>query len=142
MEIRKFELTDENACMSMIENEGEEWVSYWSKENQGKYRSALRNSITYLAFEGDDLCGYVRALDDMGFCIYVCDLLVTGNHRGKGIGKKLMEQLTMDYPDQTVYVMSDVDGYYQKLGYTQIGSVFEVQNTVYKEEIFHEKFDR
>lgn len=128
MEIRKFELKDENALMLMIENEGDEWVSYWSKENQEKYRRSLRNSITYIAIEGNDVCGYVRALDDMGFCIYVCDLLVTGKHRGKSIGKQLMEQLTIDNPDQTVYVMSDVDDYYQKLGYTRIGSVFEVQN--------------
>lgn len=128
MEIRKFELKDENALMLMIENEGDEWVSYWSKENQEKYRRSLRNSITYIAIEGNDVCGYVRALDDMGFCIYVCDLLVTGKHRGKSIGKQLMEQLTIDNSDQTVYVMSDVDDYYQKLGYTRIGSVFEVQN--------------
>lgn len=138
MEIRKFELEDENALMLMIENEGEEWVSYWSKENQEKYRRALRNSITYMAKEDKEVCGYVRALDDMGFCIYVCDLLVTAKYRGKNIGRKLMEQLTIDYPDQMVYVMSDVDDYYQKLGFTHIGSVFEVQNTS-KKGIRYEK---
>lgn len=127
MEIRKYELEDEHAVMQMIKNEGEEWRSYWADENQTKYRHALRYSITYIAVENDEVCGYIRALDDMGFYIYVCDLLVTGKYRGGGIGRHLMERLTMDYPDQTVYVMSDVDEYYQKLGYPIIGSILEVQ---------------
>lgn len=130
MEIRKYEISDENALMQMIEYEGEEWICYWSNENQEKYRNALRNSITYIAIEGEDVCGYVRALDDMGFYIYVCDLLVTGKCRGKSIGKQLMERLTINYPNQTVYVMSDVNEYYQKLGYPIIGSVFELQHSM------------
>jgi GNAT superfamily N-acetyltransferase len=63
----------------------------------------------------------------MGFYIYVCDLLVTAKYRGRDIGRKLMEQLTTDYPNQTVFVMSDVDEYYQKLGYPIIGSILEVR---------------
>jgi len=47
-------------------------------------------------------------------------------YRGKEIGKKLLECLQQDYPDQVVYVMSDVDGYYEKVGYKRIGSIFEV----------------
>ncbi|NCA77080.1 MAG: hypothetical protein EOM90_12175 [Alphaproteobacteria bacterium] len=31
-----------------------------------------------------------------------------------------------DYPNQVVYVMSDVDGYYEKIDYKRIGSIFEV----------------
>lgn len=32
-----------------------------------------------------------------------------------------------EYPGQTVYVMSDVDAYYEKVGFQKIGSVFEVK---------------
>jgi GNAT superfamily N-acetyltransferase len=127
MEIRRYVLEDELALMQMIRNEGEEWRSYWADENQTKYRHALRYSITYIAVENNEICGYVRSLDDMGFYIYVCDLLVTSKYRGKAIGRQLMERLTVDYPDQTVYVMSDVDAYYQKLGYPIIGSILEVR---------------
>jgi ribosomal protein S18 acetylase RimI-like enzyme len=127
MEIRRYVLEDEFALMQMIRNEGEEWRSYWADENQTKYRHALRYSITYIAVENNEICGYVRSLDDMGFYVYVCDLLVTSKYRGKAIGRQLMERLTVDYPDQTVYVMSDVDAYYQKLGYPIIGSILEVR---------------
>jgi ribosomal protein S18 acetylase RimI-like enzyme len=126
MEIRKYVLEDEPKVMQMIKNEGEEWKCYWADENQTKYHHALRYSITYIAIDNDEVCGYVRALDDMGFYIYVCDLLVTGKYRGRETGRLLMERLTLDYPDQAVYVMSDVDAYYQKLGYPIIGSILEV----------------
>lgn len=65
-------------------------------------------------------------LDDCGFYVYVCDLLVMPEQRGKDIGRKLMECIYDDYPDRIVYVMSDVDAYYEKQGYRREGSVFEV----------------
>lgn len=37
-----------------------------------------------------------------------------------------MECICSDYPEHIVYVMSDVDGYYEKLGYKKEGSVYEV----------------
>lgn len=127
MEIRKFikELDEEN-LMKMIEAEGEEWECYTGEDVSEKYRKALNDSITYVAYQEGILCGYSRAIDDCEFYIYVCDLLVDKNHRGKNIGRKLMEHICSDYPDQTAYVMSDVDGYYKKQGYRREGSIFEV----------------
>jgi len=37
-----------------------------------------------------------------------------------------MECIYKDHPDKIVYVMSDVDEYYEKQGYRKEGSVFEV----------------
>lgn len=118
---------DEEKLMSLIKNEGEEWSCYWADEFSEKYKAALSNSITYVAYEGDTLCGYSRSLDDCGFYIYVCDLLVTPKYRGKNIGKKLMECIYKDYPEQIVFVMSDVDDYYKRQGFKREGSIFEVQ---------------
>lgn len=127
MDIRVYsEADDEDKVMKIIENEGEEWQCYSSDNNSEKYRTALKNSITYVAYEGNVLCGYSRSINDCGFYIYVCDLLVTAGHRGKNIGRKLMECIYADYPNQIVYVMSDVDEYYNKLGYKREGSIFQV----------------
>lgn len=127
MEIRKYQKElDEARLMEMIKNEGEEWACYWADEVNERYRQALENSITYVAYEGGEICGYSRSINDNGFYIYVCDLLVRKSHRGKGIGKLLMESIYTDYPLLIVYVMSDVDGYYKTLGYKREGSVFEV----------------
>lgn len=127
MMIRKYcKEDDEEKLMKLLENEGEEWSCYWAKDVADKYQAALANSITYVVYEGDILCGYSRSLDDCGFYIYVCDLLVMKEQRGKGIGRELMECIYKDYPDQIVFVMSDVDEYYKKLGYRREGSVYQV----------------
>ena len=117
---------DEDKLMKMIEAEGKEWVCYSDESVSDKYRLALDNSITYVAYEGDSLCGYSRSIDDCGFYVYVCDLLVKSMYRRRNIGRKLMECIYTAYPNHIVYVMSDVDEYYKKQGYKREGSVYEV----------------
>lgn len=133
MEIRKYTKDDEKKLMDIIELEGEEWKDYLDPKVPYKYKNALENSVTYVAYEKEELCGYSRSFLDNGYYIYVCDLLVTKKHRGKSIGRKLMECIYNDYPDiMSVYVMSDVDEYYKKQGYGKAGSVFEVVNNFKK----------
>ena len=127
MEIRKYNpLRDFEKLMEVIDSEGEEWSCYSSGPAREKYKKSLAKSITYVAYSANVLCGYSRSIDDFGFYIYVCDLLVLEFYRGNAIGRQLMECLTIDFPDQEIYVMSDVDGYYQKLGYKREGSIFQV----------------
>jgi len=126
MEIRKYKKEDENKVMEIIKQEGKEWECYSKSNVQDKYKKALKNSITYVAYVGDELCGYSRSLNDNGFFVYVCDLLVTPKFRGGNIGRELMECIYKDYPDKIVYVMSDIDEYYKKQGYRKECSVFEV----------------
>ncbi len=54
-------------------------------------------------------------------------LLVDADCRGKSYGRFLMEQACKDFPEQTVYVMSDVDPYYEKQGYQKEGTIFIVR---------------
>jgi ribosomal protein S18 acetylase RimI-like enzyme len=127
MDIKRYSKEDEQQLFDMIEEEGEEWIDYYSSEGYKKYIIALASSITYVAYVEDVLCGYARCRDDDGFGIYVYDLLVKKAYRGKSIGKKLIEQACKDFLDQPVYVMSDVDPYYEKLGFKREGSIFEVK---------------
>ncbi len=125
MPIRKYDKSrDEDKLMQMISEEPD-W-DYASEHLSGRYILALESSITYVACIDDVLCGFVRSLEDFGTYIYVCDLLVKPGYRGQGLGRKLMEGIYRDYPDHTVFVMSDVDEYYEKLNYQRIGSIFEV----------------
>ena len=125
MTIKPYAAQDEAALLNLMENEGVEWEDYYSKRKD-KYKIALEQSIAYVAYEGDVLCGYCRCRNDGGFGIYICDLLVDKKHRGKQFGRSLMTRVCTDFPDDTVYVMSDVDPYYEKQGYRREGSIFEV----------------
>ena len=125
--IRRYTENDAQELFSLIEREGEDWIDYWSIPNRPKYTAALRSSIVCLLFSGDELCGYLRARNDDGYGVYVYDLLVDRRHRGKAYGKLLMEQVCGDFPYDDVYVMSGVDGYYEKLGYEKEGSIFRVR---------------
>ena len=107
----------------ILEEEG------WDYADAGladKYKVALERSITYVAYKDGALCGYSRSLEDFGTYIYICDLLVKPDYRGEETGSKLMECIHQDFPKHTVYVMSGVDGYYEKLGYKRVGSIFEL----------------
>lgn len=125
--IRKYDPTlDYENLMKLVQSEGEEWEDYLDPI----YRKVLENSITYVALIGEELCGYSRSLSDSGLFIWVIDLLVNKNRRGLSIGKRLMECILTDFPDIDVYVMSDVDPYYEKLGYEKEGSIFKVTRTL------------
>ncbi|MBO6516222.1 MAG: GNAT family N-acetyltransferase [Bacteroidia bacterium] len=123
IEIRKYDAKrDYDQLQVIIDSEGDEWKSYLGPA----YQNLLAKSITYVAVCDNKLCGYSRSLHDPGMYVWVIDLLVHSGYRGHSIGKKLMECLLTDFPDHDVYVLSDVDEYYQKIGYSKDGSLFKV----------------
>lgn len=128
MHIKKYEKEDEKFLIELIKKEG--WECYTSKNSLEKYKKALLESITYVAYEQNILCGYSRSLDDHGFYIYICDLLVDKTYRNNVIGQKLMEKLCIDYPKHDVYVMSDEDEFYLKKGYVKEGSIFKLNKKI------------
>ena len=129
LKIRKYNPTlDYENLIKLVQSEGEEWKDYLNPI----YHRALENSITYVAMIGSELCGYSRSMNDSGIFIWVIDLLVNKSWRGFSIGKELMECIVTDYPDIDVLVMSDVDEYYEKIGYEKEGSIFKVKRTLCK----------
>ena len=126
MEIKRYTENDDEQLFDMMREEGGDWSCYYGEAGIGKYKKALRDSRTYVAYEGSVLCGYVRCREDDGFGVYIYDLLVRRSCRGREIGRKLMERVCDDYPGEIVYAMSDVDEYYEKLGYSREGSIYIV----------------
>ncbi len=127
MEIRQYSKADETLLFDLLIDEGDDWIDYHGPVGRSKYKKALESSITYIACDENIVCGYARCREDNGFGVYIYDLLVRKTHRGKQIGKTLMERVFNDFPNQPIYVMSDVDPYYEKLGYRREGSIFEVK---------------
>lgn len=125
MEIRRYTPADDPQLFNMIREEGDDWSEYYeTKYNQ--YQAALAGSIVFVVAEDSRICGYIRARDDNGFGVYIYDLLVAKPYRGQSLGRQLMTCVRAACPEDTVYVMSDVDGYYLTQGFRRIGSIFEV----------------
>ncbi len=127
MKIRRYELADEEAVISAIK-EDPAWDIFTDGSAIGNYRKSLSKSITYVCYDDDDFCGYLRALLDVGFAIYISELYVVPEWRRRMIGRALVAQVKKDYESLAVYALSDEDAYYEKLGYEKIGSVFEIHS--------------
>lgn len=125
IEIRKYDSScDYEALMTLIKSEGDEWKAYQSPI----FREVLKNSITYVALVENELAGFSRSLSDFGIYFWVIDLLVHENLRGHKIGKMLIDYICINFPTKDVYIMSDADPYYEKLGYDKEGSIYIVKH--------------
>ena len=125
MEIFKYKLEHEEALISAIKNDPG-WDIFTNERAIGNYRKRLLESITYVCYENGAFGGYVRALQDDGFAIYISELFVVPELRNRTVGRKLIATVKMNFANLIVYALSDEDAYYEKLSYKKVGSVFEI----------------
>ena len=123
--IKKYTPEYQDALFSLIESEGDDW-EYHLEPNRQRYIHALSKSETFVIFEEGILVGYARILDD--YEVFVIDLLVHKNYRGKSYGQQLMEYVCAEFRGKNVFVLGadDVLPYYNKLGYQSAGVVYQV----------------
>jgi predicted N-acetyltransferase YhbS len=126
MEILRYKREYEDAVISAIK-EDPNWDIFTEEKSITSYKKRLLESVTYVCFENGVLCGYVRALLDDCFAVYISELFVVPEWRNRAVGRTLITNLKEDYGHLTVYALSDEDAYYEKLGYRNVGSVFEIQ---------------
>jgi ribosomal protein S18 acetylase RimI-like enzyme len=125
MAILRYKPEHQDALISSI-GEDPDWKAFVSQRSVDKYKKSLRESLTYVCYEKGVFVGYLRALHDDDFSIYISELFVVPEWRNRTIGRTLLAQVKKEFPDLNIYVLSDEDAYYEKLGYGKVGSVFEV----------------
>jgi GNAT superfamily N-acetyltransferase len=97
-------------------------ASYWSKNIPMEIvRKAADNSICFNVFSGDAQVAFARVITDKATFAYLCDVIVTGPHRGRGIGKALMAFI-MKHPDlqglrRFTLATRDAHGLYSRFGF-------------------------
>jgi ribosomal protein S18 acetylase RimI-like enzyme len=126
MKITKYKPEHEEAVLSAIKNDPN-WEMFTNDDAIETYKSSLEKSVTYVCHDNSGFCGYVRALLDEGFAIYVSELYVIPRCRNRKIGRSLLERVKVDFPNLAVYALSDEDAYYENIGYEKTGSVFKLQ---------------
>jgi GNAT superfamily N-acetyltransferase len=91
-----------------------------------KYKNLLNNSPVFVCYLGNEFCGYIRAILDQNFAVYISELYVTFDHRNQKVAEQLINKVKEAFSELTVYVLSDEDAFYEKKGYKNVGSVFEI----------------
>jgi GNAT superfamily N-acetyltransferase len=65
--------------------------SYWaSRESRERIRLSLENSLCYGVYHKGVQVGFARAVTDMATVYWIADVFIAEEHRGKGLGKKLI----------------------------------------------------
>jgi GNAT superfamily N-acetyltransferase len=123
MHIRRYAPADEEILYYILTEEGDARSEPHSTAGHTKCQRAAEVCVPYLLFANGTLWGYARCHADCGFGVYVHDLLVRKKHRGHQVGRMLLEQFCRDFPDQTVYMLSNADPYYETLSHENIGSI-------------------
>lgn len=79
---------------------------------------------TLVALDTEQIVGFVRALTDGTITLYVMELLVVPVHRGKGIGRSLLDACHVLYPRTHIEVtaIETSQSFYSAQGFRSIGS--------------------
>jgi GNAT superfamily N-acetyltransferase len=83
--------------------------------------TAIANSLCFGLFDGRSQVGFARVVTDRATFAYLCDVYVLESHRGRGLGKWLMETV-MAHPDlqglrRFQLVTRDAHGLYARHGF-------------------------
>ena len=69
-----------------------------------------------LARAGDKIIGFGRLKHYQGIC-EMASLAVLEERRGKGIGQEIASRLIKECPNRTVYLVTDIPVFFEKLGF-------------------------
>lgn len=90
--------------------------------NAAQFRIMMENADrTVVAFDGDRIVGFARALCDNVSNGYIGTVAVAQDFRKKGVGRELVERLIGDDPNITWVLRAGRDGsaeFWKKMGFT------------------------
>lgn len=72
--------------------------SYWAQgRSLETVRRSIENSLCFGVFLGDQQVGFARVVTDYATFAWLCDVFILDSHRGKGLGKQLI-QCVVEHP--------------------------------------------
>jgi GNAT superfamily N-acetyltransferase len=100
--------------------------SYWSQNIPMEVvKRAIGNSECFGIYHHNKQVGFARMITDYASLAYLADVFVLKEHRGKGLGKQLIEFILRYGPLQNLrrimLATLDAHGLYRKFGFTLLG---------------------
>ncbi len=99
--------------------------SYWARGiPRDIVARAIENSLNFGLFQEERQVGFARAITDRAWYAYIADVFVDEAHRGKGLGKLLVEAVISHLDLQNLRRMmlgtADAHGLYRQFGFTDV----------------------
>lgn len=114
--IRPYQETDFPEIHAMNKMEG--WSNLVEKHEDAKQAWGNSN-IAFVAQAGNEIIGSIRGLTDGCITLYISELIIHENYRGKGVGKKLMAHAHERYPKTRMELLASntSHSYYETQGF-------------------------
>lgn len=99
--------------------------AYWSRGiSYDVFEKSVANSLCFGLYLKDQQIGFSRVISDFATFAYLADLFVDSEHRGRGLGKWLVESV-LSCPDlqglrRWVLATSDAHSLYNRYGFTAL----------------------
>ncbi len=96
-------------------------TAYWAVGRpMSVVRKSIENSLCFGLYEGETQVGFARVVTDYATFGWMCDVFILPSHRGRGLGKWLVECMVAhpDVKDLRRILLSsrDAHGLYEKFG--------------------------
>ncbi|WP_459481641.1 GNAT family N-acetyltransferase [Clostridium saccharoperbutylacetonicum] len=96
--------------------------TYWAADRpEETIIKSIQNSMCYGIFENNvTQVGFARIITDYATTYYLCDVIIDKEHRGKGLGKALIEFITNDIELKNLrglLLTKDAHGLYKQYGF-------------------------
>jgi GNAT superfamily N-acetyltransferase len=96
--------------------------AYWAnKRDVETIQRSLDNSICFSLYHDKSQIGFGRVVTDFATIAYISDVIIHPEHRGKGLGKWLIETIVKDFRWEgtlQVLVTDDAHSLYKKFGFS------------------------
>lgn len=90
-EFKGYELTDEGARQDLDAVTALLRSTYWAADRpRSVMERSMRNSLCFWLFHEAVQVGFARVVTDFATVGYLCDVVIADGHRGKGVGKWML----------------------------------------------------